>query len=82
MIEQVFDTLSEFERAGFAPFYDDFVRLDWLRGRRVQIAEASATVSGVADGVDLDGSLIVASNGQRRRIVSGSVRLDNGAASA
>ena len=76
LIEQIFDVLTEFEDRGFAPFAADYARLDWLRGRRIQVDDSSVTTYGVADGVDLDGSLILANGDQRQRVVSGSVRLN------
>lgn len=75
LIERLFDTLTDFEASGFVPFAEEYARLDWLHGRNVVVDGPSASLSGVADGVDLDGSLILSRNGDRQRIVSGSVRI-------
>jgi len=71
--------LLAFERDGFAPLQDAYAGRDVLRGQRVKTTDA-AMPEGVADGVDGDGALKVASGGQTRRVVSGevSVRLAGG----
>ena len=70
--EPLVRTLVAFERDGFAPLQDAFARRDVLRGQRVRTTDA-AMPEGVAIGVDADGALQVASNGQTRRVVSGEV---------
>ena len=70
--EPLVRTLVAFERDGFAPLQDAYARRDVLRGLRVRTTDA-AMPEGVASGVDADGALQVACNGQTRRVVSGEV---------
>jgi BirA family biotin operon repressor/biotin-[acetyl-CoA-carboxylase] ligase len=48
--------LLQFQRSGFAAFREPFERRDALRGRAVQLSDGS---SGIAQGVDAAGSLLV-----------------------
>ena len=70
--EPLVRTLVAFERDGFAPLRDAYARRDVLRGRMVRTTDA-AMPEGIASGVDADGALQVAGNGQTRRVVSGEV---------
>ena len=70
--EPLVRALVAFERDGFAPMRDAYARRDVLRGRLVRTTDA-AMPEGIAAGVDADGALQVAGNGQARRIVSGEV---------
>lgn len=68
-----------FQRDGFAA-----VRADWLRrsvtiGQHVTARSAAGTVSGIADGVDADGALLIRTeNGATVRVTSGEVTLRPG----
>ena len=64
--------LVAFERDGFAPLQAAYAKRDVLLGQRVKTNDA-AMPEGVASGVDADGALQVAGNGQTRRVVSGEV---------
>ncbi len=70
--EPLVRTLVAFDRDGFAPLQDAYARRDVLRGLRVKTTDA-AMPDGIASGVDADGALQVAGNGQTRRVVSGEV---------
>ena len=70
--EPLVRTLLAFERDGFAPLQEAYARRDVLRGQLVRISDR-ALPEGVADGVDADGALKVASGGQTRRVLSGEV---------
>ena len=70
--EPLVRTLVAFDRDGFAPLQDAYARRDVLHGQRVKTTDA-AMPEGVASGVDADGALQVAGNGQTRRVVSGEV---------
>jgi len=75
LVQHLFDALSAFEAGGFPPFAADYERLDWLRGREVTVAGGNDTVTGIAAGVEADGSLLVETDGGRQRVISGSIRL-------
>ena len=70
--EPLVRTLVAFERDGFAPLRDAYAYRDVLRGRVVRTTDA-AMPEGIAAGVDADGALQVAGNGQTRRVVSSEV---------
>jgi BirA family biotin operon repressor/biotin-[acetyl-CoA-carboxylase] ligase len=69
------DTLSEFERAGFAPFASRWRALDALAGAQVRVTQADGAVEGEACGTDADGALLVRVDGTLRRFHSGEVSL-------
>lgn len=73
LIECVFDAMRQFSADGFAPFIDKWRRYDWLRGQHIRIELTDELVPGVAQGIDVDGTLILETETGRRRIVSGSV---------
>lgn len=53
---------------------DAWRRLSTTLGRRVEVNMSGETIRGVAVDVDQDGALIVETGGERRRVVSGSLR--------
>lgn len=73
VIESLFDCILRFESDGFAPFYEEWRKHDWLYGKSVVVDKPDARISGVADGVDIDGALIVRVDGKRRRAITGTV---------
>ena len=77
--EPLVRALLAFDSDGFGPMRDAYARRDTLLGQQVRTTDAEMP-EGVADGVDADGALRVASGGQVRRVVSGevSVRLAGG----
>jgi BirA family biotin operon repressor/biotin-[acetyl-CoA-carboxylase] ligase len=75
LIEGIFDTMRRFEAGGFAPFFETWLKYDWLRGQQVTIETPAGLGGGIADGVDIDGALLVNSEGSRQRFTSGSVTL-------
>jgi BirA family biotin operon repressor/biotin-[acetyl-CoA-carboxylase] ligase len=62
-----------FAQGGFGPFRDEFHAADALRDRPVTLQGSGAVQSGVARGVDADGALLVADQGQVHRIIAGEV---------
>ena len=77
--EPLVRALLAFDSDGFGPMREAYARRDTLLGQQVRTTDAEMP-EGVADGVDADGALRVASGGQVRRVVSGevSVRLAGG----
>lgn len=78
LIESLFDCMLRFEAAGFTPFQDQWRRYDWLKGREISAEISNGHVSGIADGVDTDGALVIQTNEGRRRIISASIKLAHG----
>ena len=70
--EPLVRALLAFERDGFAPLQAAYARRDVLHGQPVRTSDRSMP-EGVAEGVDADGALKVASGGQTRRVLSGEV---------
>jgi BirA family transcriptional regulator, biotin operon repressor / biotin---[acetyl-CoA-carboxylase] ligase len=69
------DIVARFEAEQLAPFLRDLARLDWLRGRPVEVGG----VAGVASGIDAEGHLLVrAADGAVRAIAAGEVSVAPG----
>ncbi len=64
--------LQTFEREGFAPLEARYAQRDTLRGHEVTTSLAQPA-SGMAEGVDEGGALVLRAGGERHRIVSGEV---------
>ena len=77
VIECLFDCVVKFESEGFAPFHDDWKKVDWLSGRQIIVEGADGRCAGTADGVDDDGALIVRTDQDLRRIINGSITLQS-----
>jgi BirA family biotin operon repressor/biotin-[acetyl-CoA-carboxylase] ligase len=76
VVDEIAKTLADFERSGFACFAERWPSIDWLLGKDVLVEDEQRTIKGMAAGVDTDGALLVRiDNGQRCRVISGSIRL-------
>jgi BirA family biotin operon repressor/biotin-[acetyl-CoA-carboxylase] ligase len=75
LIDSVCDALAEFDSNGFARFHEAWPKYDWLHGQRICMDHSHHSSPGVCQGIDADGALIVQRGSERRRYVSGSVRL-------
>jgi len=85
LIARTAEMLARFQVSGFAPFRDEFVKADYLRGRPLSAPSpgsggagtdhggAAEMIRGTGDGVDIDGALRVATAQGVVRIVSGEV---------
>ena len=62
--------LQRFEAEGFVPFHAAFAARDILRGRAVHLSDGTA---GVAEGVDIDGALLVRTAAGLQRVTSSEV---------
>jgi len=81
LVVRMIEALRRFGSAGFAPFVDDWARIDALAGQRVRVQQGDRWIDGVARGVDRDGALLIDSAGEQMRVYSGdvSVRVDGAA---
>ena len=77
LIEGIYNSIAEFESAGFTIFQAAWDRLDWLRGQQVSVETDESTIDGVCEGIDADGALLLRTAEGRQRILSGSVHLGN-----
>lgn len=75
LLDELLGMLREFEHAGFVKFRDEWMALDALGGRAVQVLLGERTERGTARGVDVDGALLLETNGQMQRFVSGEASL-------
>ncbi len=75
LVEEVTRMLQTFGEKGFAPFAEEWRRLDTLADAPVRVISGSETTFGRARGVDLDGTLLVDVDGELRRFASGEVSL-------
>ncbi len=78
VIESLFDYIVRFESEGFATIRDDWQKYDWLFGRQIAVTGHDGHYSGIANGVDDDGALIIRTDAGRQRVINGTVTfLDN-----
>jgi BirA family biotin operon repressor/biotin-[acetyl-CoA-carboxylase] ligase len=77
-MQHVAGAVQSFDAEGFAGFHSQWQALDWLAGKSVGVTTPADEITGVAQGIDLDGALLLQSAGELKRIVSGSVTLQPG----
>lgn len=75
LLDELLGMLETFEGLGFAAFRDEWSALDALGGRAVRLLIGDGVVEGVSRGVDAEGALLIDSEGQLRRFVSGEASL-------
>ena len=73
LINELCAGIHDFAARGFAPVADEWRRLDALRERRVEVRSGDRIVTGIASGIDADGSLLVMTPRGREIVVSGEV---------
>lgn len=75
LTEEIIELLPVFAARGFEPFVDEWRQLDTLAHAPVKVINGTETIVGTAQGVEVDGALLVDVDGQLRRFVSGEVSL-------
>lgn len=75
LISHVFAALDEFPAGGLEALHGRWTQYDFVRDKEVNIHLHDRIVSGVARGIDRQGSLLVEHNGQIRTYSSGEVSL-------
>ena len=73
LIAELFVTLREFASQGFKAFHAAWSDFDVLFGTPIKVMTAEHTVQGFARGVDVEGALLLETNGQVQRYISGEV---------
>lgn len=73
VIATLIDSIGLFEREGLGAFHSRWQAFDWLKGKTIRIEQGQQRVSGVADGIDEDGALLVQTPEGTARVVSGSI---------
>jgi BirA family biotin operon repressor/biotin-[acetyl-CoA-carboxylase] ligase len=75
VVAELLQMLQTFTVRGFAPFQEEWQKLDALANAPVKVISGSQTTLGIARGVETDGTLLVDVDGQLRKFVSGEVSL-------
>lgn len=75
IIDELLGVLRKFAARGFAPFRDEWLGLDALRHRPVNVLLGAEKLSGTAAGIDEDGGLLLDIGGTLRKFVSGEASL-------
>ncbi len=75
VILQLLGMFRLFADKGFAPFREDWQKLHLFRGRRVRLLQGDKVFSGIAEGVDESGGLVVRHARNRRVFHSGEVSM-------
>ena len=74
LVNNLFETFSEFGTNGFAPMQENWRKRDWLFGRNITVRTQAKEISGVAAGIDSDGALLLdRDEGGQCRVVGGSI---------
>lgn len=74
-LSHVLKGLHEFQRAGLAPFLDEWQRHDAVRGKTISLQLPNETITGTAAGIDRSGALLLSRNGTTQRFLSGEISL-------
>lgn len=74
-IKHLMRTLLRFGAEGFACFYEQWQRYDWLVGKTIRVATPRGDIDGIAAGIDSDGALLVKQGKSLHRVISGTVML-------
>jgi len=75
LVGQLCQALDAFVDQGFAAFREDWRTLDTVAGRDVTLHQHDRQIHGTALGVDQDGALLLSSEGETKRFVSGDISL-------
>ena len=73
MIEALARLLAHYCDNGFLEYHAEFGAVDYLRGRRISVDDASHLISGMAVGVDRSGALRVDTGDGVQRVIAGDV---------
>jgi BirA family biotin operon repressor/biotin-[acetyl-CoA-carboxylase] ligase len=75
ILDELLSMLAVWEREGFAAYRDAWTALDALRGRSARVLLGNADISGMANGVDQEGALLLETGDRVQRFVSGEASL-------
>lgn len=73
LIDGLLTMLRSFANEGFAPYREEYARIDALSGRQVSVQQAGREITGIACGVDESGGLLLRLDGQMMTVTSGDV---------
>ena len=75
LINSVASCMLQFERDGICSFLESWPTFDWLFGREVCIESDNKRFTGIANGINTDGALLVQTEQNIIPVISGSVTL-------
>jgi BirA family transcriptional regulator, biotin operon repressor / biotin---[acetyl-CoA-carboxylase] ligase len=75
VVKSMVECIARFAREGFGHFHSVWQRYDWLKGKQWSVQQAQRRITGLADGIDEDGALLLRTNVGVERIISGSIDL-------
>jgi BirA family transcriptional regulator, biotin operon repressor / biotin---[acetyl-CoA-carboxylase] ligase len=75
VLKSMVECIERFAREGFHHFHAIWQRYDWLKGKRWSVQQAQRRITGIAEGIDAHGALILRTNAGLEHIVSGSIEL-------
>jgi len=75
LVDALFNTLITFQCNGFKPFLTDWEKLDWLCGKQIVVEHFDAHVTGIYEGIEPSGALILRTHKGKKHIVAGSITL-------
>jgi BirA family transcriptional regulator, biotin operon repressor / biotin---[acetyl-CoA-carboxylase] ligase len=75
ILDELLSMLAQFEREGFAAFWNAWTALDALSGRPAHVLLTDRAVGGTARGVDRDGALLLETGDGVQRFMSGEASL-------
>ncbi len=76
LIDQIARHIHRLAGEGFASFQDSWIKIDALLGKRVTATAAIGTITGIAQGIDFQGAMILCDDSnENHRIFSGEVTL-------
>lgn len=73
LIDALFHTQHEFENHGFSKFAQAWRGFDRLHGQQISVQQPGRQTTGICDGIDNEGALLLETSLGTERIVSGSV---------
>lgn len=74
-LKHLFEMLETFEQKGLSHFLDDYEAVDFLKGKSISVKHQDHVISGVAQGVDERGFLLLQTEGGVQRFSAGDTTL-------
>jgi BirA family transcriptional regulator, biotin operon repressor / biotin---[acetyl-CoA-carboxylase] ligase len=75
IVKSFVECIERFAREGFGHFHSIWQRYDWLKGKQWSVQQAQRRITGIAQGIDEHGALLLKTNAGLERIISGSIEL-------
>jgi len=75
LIQHVLNVLTDFEKYGLSPFLDEWRKHDIVTGKKVTIQLPNSELSGIGQGIDDTGAILIEDDNHLHRFYSGEVRL-------